>query len=352
MNAPSSRPRQCGTRPAPATLALPYRPPFDWPLLLAFLSARAIDGIETCHDGRYRRSLRVDLPGLNWCGRICVTDHPEDQCVVVDCEAAPEPVLANAAARLRRLFDLDADPAKIATALGPLAAGRPGLRLPGAVNGFEIAVRAVLGQQVSIKSARTLAGRFVARFGDPLDPATAVVDPIDPGRADPTQTDPTQTDPTQTESTQADPLQAAPSAPSPTHGFPRPEVIAELPLDTDRGDGHALTALGLPGQRARTLITLAQALVERRIVLDADVDAPVDPAATIAALEALPGIGPWTAQYIAMRALSWHDAFPASDLGVMKALGTRRPREAIARAEAWRPWRAYAVIHLWAGGRP
>lgn len=291
---------------------------------------RAIDGIEVCSNGHYRRSLRLMVDGQAWRGRIHAIDRPHDQCVEVTGDAAPPAVADAIAANLRRLFDLDADPTRIATGLGPLAAARPGLRLPGAVDGFEVAVRAVLGQQVSVKAARTLAGRIVTRFGEPLDVMTHVrrdggSDDHDGGHG--------------------------PTGPigtiGPTHGFPLPAVLAALPLDGSEG-GRELMALGLPGTRARTLIGLARALDDGRIELTAG----ADPEATIAALEALPGIGPWTAQYIAMRALSWSDAFPATDLGVMKALGTRRPRDILAHAEAWRPWRAYAVIHLWSGATP
>ena len=313
---------EVGTSPL-SSFSLAWQPPFDWARLLAFLSTRAIDGIECCADDRYSRSLRIDLPQLQWRGRISASNDPAGQRLRIRASAAPPAVRAVLAARLRRLFDLDADPLKIAAVLGPLARERPGLRLPGAVDGFEIAVRAVLGQQVSVKAARTLAGRFVMRFGERLDEAPAA---------------------------------GAPSTCSPSHSFPRPQVIAALPrdavesgarTDAETRAAHPLMSLGLTRQRARTLIALAQALVERRVVLDPDAPDVTDPASTMAALETLPGIGPWTAQYIALRALSWQDALPAADLGVMKALGTRDPREVIQRAEAWRPWRAYAVIHLW-----
>ena len=231
----------CAT-PAALTLELPYQAPFDWPHLLGFLATRAIEGIECCQQGRYHRSLRIDLPGQRWRGRISVADDPPGRRLVVSADPAPPAVQAIMVARLRRLFDLDADPQQIAAVLGPLAADRPGLRLPGAVDGFEIAVRAVLGQQVSVKAARTLAGRVVARFGERL------ADRPDAG---------------------GDTL--------PSHSFPPPEALADLSLDgllsgTDAltRANHPLTALGLTGQRARTLIALARALVERRVVLDAD----------------------------------------------------------------------------------
>ena len=300
-------------------LSLGYRPPFDWAHLLAFLSARAIDGIEVCSDGHYRRSLRLIVDGRSWRGRIHAIDRPRDHCIEVSGDPAPPAVAEAIAVHLRRLFDLDAEPVRIASALGALAVARPGLRLPGAVDGFEVAVRAVIGQQVSVKAARTLAGRLVDRFGEPLMPPAQDGNGSEPGG----------------------------KGLGPSHSFPQPAALAALPLEGADG-GRELMSLGLPGARARTLIGLARALDEGRI----DLTAGADPEATMAALQALPGIGPWSAQYIAMRALSWHDAFPATDLGVMKALGTRRPREVLERAEAWRPWRAYAVIHLWSGARP
>lgn len=294
-------------------LTLPYRLPFDWSGLTAFLAARAIEGIEACADGVYRRSISIDRAGGRHRGRLAVNNDADRQRLVVSLEAGLAPVADEVATRCRQLFDLDAEPARVVKALGPLAAPRPGLRLPGAVNGFEIAVRAILGQQVSVKAARTLAGRVVASFGDPL---------------------------AQTGTTRGG------ACPDPIrHTFPRPEVLAGLATD-DRGVAPDLARLGITGQRTRTLVGLARALAEGDLALTPG----SDPQAVMAALQKLAGIGPWTAQYIAMRALSWTDAFPASDLGVLKALGTRDPKVATARAEAWRPWRAYAVIHLWSGG--
>jgi AraC family transcriptional regulator of adaptative response / DNA-3-methyladenine glycosylase II len=191
---------------------------------------------------------------------------------------------------------LDAQPDAIESALGALATAHPGLRLPGAADGFEIAVRAVLGQQITVAAARTLAARVAAEFGEPL------TTPI----------------------------------PQLSRLFPSAHTIAGLTPD-------ALGTLGVLSKRSATIIALARAIDSGQLELSPR----ADPQSTIARLLELPGIGDWTAQYIAMRALSWPDAFPATDYGVMKALGTTKRSEVEARSQAWRPWRGYAVMHLW-----
>ncbi len=205
-------------------------------------------------------------------------------------------VIPQVLGRVKHLFDLACDPQAVNERLGPLAAARPGLRVPGAFSGFEISVRAVLGQQVTVKAARTLAGRFAARFGTPLE-------------------------------------------------TPFPELNVAFP-DHHRiaqADASEIGELGILRSRVRAIQALAQALADGALKLEPMV--AVDE--TIAQLRALPGFGEWTAQYIAMRALAWPDAFPQADFGVLKALGETDPRRALARAEGWRPWRAYAVMHLW-----
>ena len=198
--------------------------------------------------------------------------------------------LTTIAARLRVLFDLDAQPIAIADylsadkRLAKLVARDPGLRLPGAFDPFETSVRAILGQQVSVKGATTLACRLVEKFGGSFPPAD----------------------------------------------------------ELGRAKASDVRTIGLPLARAETLVRLGRAVSSR------DVDLGGDPETAIPALVALPGIGPWTAQYIAMRAMHWPDAFPAGDLGVKKALGPETSEKKIeARAERWRPWRGYAVMHLW-----
>ena len=198
-------------------------------------------------------------------------------------------------ARAKCLFDLACRPDEIAAALGPLAAANPGLRLPGAVDGFEVAVRAILGQQVTVRAATTIAGRFARAFGEPIETPHAGLDTL----------------------------------------FPTAAAVAAL-------SENEVARVGIIATRARAIVALARAVHSGSMRLDpsADVDA------TLTALMHLPGIGPWTAQYIAMRALAWPDAFPHPDVAALKAMKATGAR-ALATAEAWRPWRGYAVIHLW-----
>jgi AraC family transcriptional regulator of adaptative response / DNA-3-methyladenine glycosylase II len=240
-------------------------------------------------------------------------------------------------ARLRRVFDLGADPDAIGAhlaedpILAPLVSARPGLRVPGAWDGFELAIRAVLGQQVTVTAAAGLAAKLVATYGDPLRAAGLAAlgsTPVDARVPRRTACD-------------ADVIDArpAPAADGLTHVFPRPERLA----------GADLSTLGMPRARAATLSALAAAVVRdphmfgaRQTLEDA-----------VLQLRAVPGVGEWTAQYIALRALREPDAFPAADIGLLRAMedeaGRRpTPRDLLARAERWRPWRAYAAQHLWA----
>ena len=284
-------------------LSLSYTKPYDWPAILGFLGTRAIPGIETVEDGVYRRTIALDDAS----GLVEVEPDTARERLIARIRLSKVTALATVVDRLRRLFDLDADIAAIGRQLSqdpllaPALAARPGLRVPGAWDGFELAVRAILGQQVSVAGARTLAGRLVARFGRPYE---------------------------------------GPGA-SPDEGlsllFPTPAALAEAEV----------AAIGMPGARARALSGLAKAFEA-----DPDLLRPFDSlAASVETLCALPGVGPWTAHYIAMRALGEPDAFPASDLGLLRALAAGGPRpspaEAEARAESWRPWRAYALFHLW-----
>ncbi len=275
---------------------LAFRPPFDWPAVSAFLGARAIPGVEAVEGARYRRTVRIAADGKAHAGWIAVALSPAKPTLRVTVSASLATALPPALSRVKALMDLACHPADVAQALGRLAARRPGLRVPGAFDGFETAVRAILGQQVSVAGASTLAGRLAAALGDPV-------------------------------STPFDSL---------TTLFPTVATVAEVPP-------ARIAKLGMPLARARTIAALARAVADGKLALvpNADVEA------TLETLRALPGIGEWTAQYIAMRALSWPDAFPHTDLGVMKALGTTDARRALAAGEAWRPWRAYAVMHLW-----
>ncbi len=279
-------------------LTLDYRPPLDWGSLLAFFGARAVRGVESIEGETYRRAVRAG----SQTGFISIAKAEGRPSLHLDVAPSLTGGLMKVVARVRRLFDLDAHPAVISShlandpRLAEVVRRRPGLRLPGSFDPFEAAVRAVLGQQVSVAAATTLAGRLVERLGEPVKTPFNDLDRL----------------------------------------WPSPDRIARA----SEGD---LASLGLTGARARTLRGLAAAVAEERVSLDA----AVDPEATIRALTELPGIGDWTAQYIAMRALGWPDAFPASDLGLRKALGRAPPAECLQMAERWRPWRAYAVIHLW-----
>jgi len=293
---PTQLRRRRGGRPdAALVLRLAYRPPLDWAHLLGFLAARAVPGVETVADGAYRRTAVLG-------GRPAVVElrpDPAHPRALLTIRGAGAGAVAEAAARARRLADLDADPMAVEAVLGrdPAVAGsasaHPGLRVPGAWDAFELAVRAVLGQQVSVASATALAGRLAERLGEPLPHPDGAL----------------------------------------RLRFPTPRAIAGAPDD----------ALPVPAGRRRALRALATAVVDGVLRLD---DA-ADPDATRAALTALPGIGPWTADYIAMRALRDPDAFPAGDLIVRRMLDCADAAGARARTAAWAPWRAYGAVHLW-----
>ena len=275
---------------------LSFRPPYDWPAMSAFLGVRAIAGVEAVQDGVYRRTVRAQADRKEHLGWIEVAPSPKKPALRIAVSASLAKVLPPVLSRVKALMDLACHPAEVAQALGVLARRHPGLRVPGAFDGFEVAARAILGQQVTVAAARTVAGRFAAALGDPIETPFASLNRI----------------------------------------FPAAERVAELPYGR-------IARLGMPGARARTVVALARAVADGDLDLmpNADIDA------TLEKLRALPGVGEWTAQYIAMRALAWPDAFPHTDLGVMKALGETSPRRVLAAGEAWRPWRAYAVMHLW-----
>jgi AraC family transcriptional regulator of adaptative response / DNA-3-methyladenine glycosylase II len=276
---------------------LRYRAPFDWDALVEFLAARAIPSVEHAADGIYRRSIWVaDAPGIielaDGAGEVLLEiDHPR-----------PESLLA-IVSRVRRLCDLDADPAAIASSfsadarLAPLVETRPGLRVPGAFDSFELGIRAILGQQISVAGASTLAGRLVARFGRRLNTGRIGV----------------------------------------THLFPRAKDLA-------RAD---LASIGLPQKRAQTLAAFSEAVAQGQLIIDGS----AAPEEIREQLLKIAGIGEWTAEYIAMRALNDPDAFPAADLVLLRAAGVASAREMRRIAERWRPWRAYAALHIWQGVR-
>jgi AraC family transcriptional regulator of adaptative response / DNA-3-methyladenine glycosylase II len=276
---------------------LSYRSPMDWENLLAFLSRRAIPQVEAVADGAYYRTVRLSRQNIEYTGFLEVRNEPEQRMISVRLSDALVPVCVMVLERIKRLFDLEANPDAINKVLGPLANGRRGLRVPGSFNGFETAVRAVLGQQISVISARTLAGRLVTRFG------TRISTPIE----------------------------------SLGYLFPTPARMARATVDE-------IASLGIISRRAETIIALAKAISRGDLILE-----PGNLiAGTLKQLCQIPGIGEWTAQYIAMRALSWPDAFPHTDLGIAKALGEKNPKKILELSEKWRPWRAYATLHLWA----
>lgn len=260
-------------------------------MLLAYLKARALRGVEWVDGNRYLRTVEADQTG--W---LSVEVSPSMSVLHVELSASLAAAAATTLVRIERVFDLAAEPQQIAARLGALAAKNPGLRVPGAFDGFEIAVRAILGQQVSVKSATTLAGRFIAAFGEQVETPF----------------------------------------PALTHLPPTACRVAQSNIDE-------IASLGIIAMRAKSILALAETVASGKVNL-----APGgDVAQTMAQLKELPGIGEWTAQYIAMRALKWPDAFLHTDLGVYKALGETRPKRVLEIAEAWRPWRAYAIFHLW-----
>jgi AraC family transcriptional regulator of adaptative response / DNA-3-methyladenine glycosylase II len=282
-------------------LRLDYRPPLAWDALLEFLRGRAMTRVEVIADGEYRRSVVLG----EHAGWLAVRADAKRDALVARIALGLAPKLMEVVARLRALFDLDARPDAIAAHLArdprlrASVASTPGLRVPGAFDGFEAAVRAVLGQQVSVRGATTLCGRLVERFGTPLANGSIFFEGID-------------------------------------RAFPAPRVLASAALDDVR-------AIGMPAARAQTVIALARAIDEGQLELASR----SDPERTMQALQAIPGIGPWTACYLAMRALRWPDAFPGGDLVVRKALSVTSTKAAEAGVEALRPFRAYAVMHLW-----
>jgi AraC family transcriptional regulator of adaptative response / DNA-3-methyladenine glycosylase II len=267
--------------------------------MLAFLAMRATPGVELVEGGVYRRTIGVD----DSAGTLVVRDEPTVRRLVMHLDVPEHLGLLGVVTRVRRLFDLEADPLAIGAHLGKsdvlrsLVRRRPGLRVPGAWEPFEVAVRAIVGQQVTVRGATTLMGRLVERWGEPIEAAAPL-----------------------------------------THLFPTPEALADADIER----------VGMPGARAAAVRTLAREVASGQLTLasGADLDSAV------ARLTALPGVGAWTAQYVAMRALGEPDAFPTGDLGLRQALangsGPPTARALERRAEAWRPWRAYAAMHLWA----
>jgi AraC family transcriptional regulator, regulatory protein of adaptative response / DNA-3-methyladenine glycosylase II len=297
---PGALRREGAQHDAFAQVRLGYRPPYDVDAMLGFFRTRAIDGLEAVSDRTMSRTLALDANGRRWEGWLGMRFDEAHCQVLLRVSESLHGVLPLVIRRVRAALDLDADPHAINARLhGSFPLG-DGLRVPGALSGYELAVRAVLGQQITVAAARTLAQRLVLRFGTPIETPD----------------------------------------PALRHLFPAPEVLAAA-------EGDALGTLGIVRQRQGAIVAIARAVAEGRLTLHPGADVP----ATTAALKELPGIGDWTAQYIAMRALRWPDAFPAGDVALHKALGvqqSRQPaREAEAASQAWKPWRSYAVIRAW-----
>lgn len=286
------------------TLTLPFRPPYDWPAMRSFLAARAIPGVESVTERSYARTVSLD--GASGTLFVEPGDGPFMRVTVRFPRLASLPAII---ARVRRVFDLAADPSVIGAhlsedqVLAPLVAARPGLRVPGAWEGFELAVRAILGQQITVVAARGLAARLVAALGTPVTDARA-------------------------------------NAAGLTHVFPDAHRVAQADLSVFGG---------MPRARLVALQALARAHLADPLLFTVgqDLDAAID------RLCAIQGIGEWTAQYIAMRQLREPDAFPVGDVGLVRALASLTGHrssadELLRRAERWRPWRAYAAMHLWA----
>jgi 3-methyladenine DNA glycosylase/8-oxoguanine DNA glycosylase len=282
------------TAPASTVVELPFAPPYEREKALALIAAHAVPGAERVDLSDYSVTRIITAPS----GPVAVRVELGAQSVRVIVSSG-DPSDAEAVASAVRLWlDLDLEPSRIVDAfgrdprLGPLVAARPGLRVIGHPDGYEAALTTVLGQQVSLASARTFSGRLVAAFGEP-GPGSLLL-------------------------------------------FPAPSVVAAIPLD------ELQKAIGLTGARTRTLHAVAQACADGLLL-----SASVDLVATRAALLAIPGVGPWTADYLAVRALGDRDAYPAGDLVLRRALGVRTPAEAERIAEPWRPIRSYALIHIW-----
>ncbi len=288
-----------------STLQLSYRPPYDWKGILAFLAGRVLRGVEHVTDTSYARTVHLGK-ATGW---IEVTQSRKKHALMVEFSRSLTLVLPALLSRVRALFDLDARPDLIAKhlrrdpRLAQMVRANPGLRVPGAFNGFEMGVRAILGQQVTVKGATTLSCRFVEAFGEPLVTPFGELNRL----------------------------------------TPTPARVAAASVDD-------IARLGIIAVRSRSILALADAQISDGPCLDAGTHH--DPDASIARLSQLPGIGPWTAHYIAMRALRWPDAFPKEDIVLRNNLGGVTAKEAEVLSQAWRPWRSYAVMHIWQAVNP
>jgi AraC family transcriptional regulator, regulatory protein of adaptative response / DNA-3-methyladenine glycosylase II len=283
-----------------STLQLSYRPPYDWKGILGFLAARALTGIEHVTDTSYARTVQLG-EAKGW---IKVTQSKKKHALMVEFTHSLTPVLPALLSRVRALFDLNARPDLIAkhlsrdARLASAVKANPGIRVPGAFNGFEMGVRAILGQQVTVKAATTIAGRFFEAFSKPIVTPFVELNRLTPA----------------------------------------PAQVAVASVDD-------IARHGIIAARCRSIIALAEAQRSGGLCLDGG--AHHNPDDSIRRLAELPGIGQWTAHYIAMRALRWPDAFPKEDIAVRNNLGGVTAKEAEVLSQPWRPWRSYAVMHVW-----
>jgi AraC family transcriptional regulator, regulatory protein of adaptative response / DNA-3-methyladenine glycosylase II len=271
---------------------LSYRPPYDWESLLGFLLARASNGVEFIDEHRYMRTIAID----DVSGWLSVTPSERPYALEVTLSSSLAPKFLQVLARLKRLFDLQARPELIEQQLGGLATNYPGLRVPGACDSFEVAIRAILGQQVSVKAASSLAGRLAKKYGHEISTPFSELSLLSP----------------------------------------QPDALAAAKVED-------ISALGVMPARAQTIVSFAKNYASGKL----DLQPGADYESTVAKLISLPGIGEWTAAYIAMRCLAYPDAFPHDDLGIKKALGLSSKKAMLLEAEKYRPWRAYAAMHMW-----
>jgi AraC family transcriptional regulator of adaptative response / DNA-3-methyladenine glycosylase II len=285
-----------------STLQVSYRPPYDWQGSLAFLKNRELKGVEWVTQSSYARTVHLGTSK----GWIRLTQSKSKNALNLEFTHSLSPVLPALLNRVRDLFDLNARPELISKHLAadkvlrPLVKANPGMRVPGAFNGFEMGLRAILGQQVTVKAATTVACRLIASFGEPIETP-----------------------------------------------FPELTRLTPMPARIARASVEQLARLGIISARCKSILALAQAQASGSLSLDSGNHH--SPENTIERLAELPGIGLWTANYIAMRALRWPDAFPKEDIAVRKNLGGVTAKRAEEISQAWRPWRSYAVLHIWKG---
>jgi AraC family transcriptional regulator of adaptative response / DNA-3-methyladenine glycosylase II len=271
---------------------LAFRGPYDWQSILSYLKIRACPKVEYVDNMKYMRTVAIGKHR----GWLSIERSKTKDTIVVTVADSLSPVLLQVIARVKRGFDLQASPVIVETQLGELSLQAPGLRLPGAFDGLEVAVRAILGQQVSLKAASTLAGRVAVLLGEPI-----------------------------------------------TTPFPELTLLTPTTEALARANVNEIGKLGIVAVRSASIIGLAKAVSDGTLSLEPGCDFE----RTTLLLKNVPGIGDWTAEYIAMRCLAWPDAFPYSDLGIKKALGMTSKKDVLEASEKWRPWRSYAAMHLW-----